>query len=172
MDDLAQRLARGETAAFAELYDACADRLHHYLVVRLGATESADDVLQETFLRLFRSRHRLGEVGNLQAYVFQIARNEANRYVGRSGRTPNEASADLFEEAYSSDAAAREAADMVAVALTQLNEEQREVVVLKHFSGLTFREIAEVIGVPTATAATRYRAALDRLRGWLARQST
>ena len=38
MDQRAERLARGEPAAFAELYDACADRVHHYLVVRLGVS--------------------------------------------------------------------------------------------------------------------------------------
>ncbi len=56
--------------------------------------------------------------------------------------------------------------------LARLSDEQREVVELKHFAGLTFREIGEVTGVPTQTTATRYRAALDRLRDWLARQPT
>ncbi len=59
MDQPAERLARGEPSAFAELYDACADRVHHYLVVRLGSTADADDVLQETFVCLARTRNRL-----------------------------------------------------------------------------------------------------------------
>jgi DNA-directed RNA polymerase specialized sigma24 family protein len=48
--------------------------------------------------------------------------------------------------------------------------EDREIVELKTFGGLTFREIAEVTGMPLATAATRYRRALDSLRPWLAKQ--
>ncbi len=172
MDELAQRLVRGESDAFAELYDACANRLHHYLAMRLGSLDGADDVLQETFLRLVRCRDRLGKVENLQAYLFQIARNEAIRYGSRAGRPEVAISADLFEEAESSDSTERETAEIISLALSQLSEEQREVAVLKHFSGLTFREIGEVTGVPTATAATRYRAALDRMRGWLARRST
>ena len=48
MDELAGRLARGEKAAFAELYDVCADRLYHYLAHRLGSRDAAGDVLQET----------------------------------------------------------------------------------------------------------------------------
>ncbi|APW62085.1 RNA polymerase sigma factor [Paludisphaera borealis] len=48
MDERAERLARGDQEAFAELYDACADRVHHFLVVRLGTRADADDVLQET----------------------------------------------------------------------------------------------------------------------------
>ena len=54
MDDLARRLAQGDRAAFAELYATCADRVHHYLVIRLGSRADADDVLQETFVRLAR----------------------------------------------------------------------------------------------------------------------
>src|SRR5262245_58474534 len=86
MDELAERLARGEAAAFAELYDACADRLHHYLTVRLGSRDEADDVLQETFVRLVRSRRRLRRVENLTAYLFAVARNEAARHGSRKTR--------------------------------------------------------------------------------------
>ena len=50
-DEWPARLARGDEDAFAELCDACADRLHHYLAVRLGCRESASDVLQSAFLR-------------------------------------------------------------------------------------------------------------------------
>jgi len=173
MDELATRLSRGEAAAFAELYDSCADRLHHYLAVWLGSRHEADDVLQETFLRLVRSAKRLETVSNLTAFVFTVARNEAARYASRQARQqPLFSGDDLFLTASSADVAAREAADTAAVALAQLGPEQREVIELKHFAGLTFREIGEVIGVPTQTAATRYRAALGRLRDWLARQPT
>ena len=52
MATLQARLAQGDQAAFAELYDAYAARIGHYLLVRLGSRDDADDVLQETFLRL------------------------------------------------------------------------------------------------------------------------
>ena len=85
MDRRAERLARGDTSAFAELYDACADRLHHYLLVRLGSRADADDVIQETFVRLARTRKKLGAVENLVAYVFATARNESIRLTERRG---------------------------------------------------------------------------------------
>ena len=174
METLDQRLARGDHAAFTELYDACADRCHHYLVVRLGSRDAADEVLQETFLRLVRNRRVLAGVANLAGYVFMVARNEAHRYAGRIARAGERqsrpSSEDLFLEAKSDEHRARELADLVSTALSGLNPEQREVVELKIYAGLTFREIADVIGVPLPTAATRYRAALERLRAWLARQ--
>src|SRR5437764_13014954 len=84
MHELAARLARGEEAAFAELYDASADRLHHYLVGRLGSRDAASDVLQTAFLRAVKSRRRFRGVENPVAYLFQIARNEAMRAVCRT----------------------------------------------------------------------------------------
>ena len=105
MENLSRRLAQGDPAAFAALYDACADRVHHYLVVRLGSREDADDVLQETFVRLARNRRRLAGVDNLMAYVFTVARNEAARLARRSrragcaGRENLPAAEDLFCEA-------------------------------------------------------------------------
>jgi hypothetical protein len=74
MATLQARLARGDQAAFAELYDAYADRVGHYLLVRLGPRADADDALQETLCRLARSRHKLARVADLDAYVLAVAR--------------------------------------------------------------------------------------------------
>jgi RNA polymerase sigma-70 factor (ECF subfamily) len=174
MDPLGERLARGEPEAFAELYAACADPCHHYLTVLLGSRHAADDVLQETFVRLARAARKLAGVENLRAYVFTVARREAARHAGRQAREAGQrvwpAAEDLFLEARYEEVAARESAEAVAAVLRRLSDEQREVVELKVYGGLTFREIAEVTGVPLPTAATRYRAALEQLKEWFARQ--
>ncbi|MCX7428586.1 MAG: sigma-70 family RNA polymerase sigma factor [Planctomycetia bacterium] len=168
MDDLANRLARGDREAFAELYDACADRVHHYLVVRLRCREDADEVLQETLVRLARAHKKLAEVDNLMAYVFKVARNEAARLAGRKARRQeNEArfaAETLFVDGDDRDSRHREIAEVVALGLSGLDANHREVVELKIYAGLTFAEIAEVTGLPQGTIATRYRTALERLR--------
>jgi RNA polymerase sigma-70 factor, ECF subfamily len=173
MDKLAQRLARGDTTAFTELYNACADRLHHYLTCRLGSRDEADDALQETFMRLVRGRRRLEGVRNLTAYVFTMTRNEAARHVVRKATETTGRRELVAEDLFAHDPGnlkARETAEIIAAALRRLSEEQREVIELKFFGGLTFREIAEVTGVPLQTAATRHRAALECMKEWLARQ--
>ena len=174
MHELSKRVARGDQAAFAELYDACADRVQRYLIVRLGSRHDADDVLQETFVRLARARRRLRKVENLVAYVFGVARNEAARWLRRKRRAGAEVSTSgteaLSREAVPDGIQAREAADLIAAGLDRLARQQREIVELKAFGGLTFREIGEVTGLPQGTVATRYRAAVGRLRGWLARE--
>jgi RNA polymerase sigma-70 factor (ECF subfamily) len=169
MDERARRLARGDPSAFAELYDDCADRLHRYLSARLGSRSDADDVLQETFVRLARTRSALAPVEDLVAYLFAMARNEAIRWMerrdregrareARSGRAPAEPTSD-------DPSLDVEAAEWVAATMARLGPELREVVELRIHGDLTFREIAEVTGLPQGTVATRYRTALEKLRG-------
>lgn len=167
MHDLAARLARGDEAAFAELYDACADRLHRYLAGRLGSHDAASDVLQNTFLRAVKSRRRFRGVDSPVAYLFQIARNEAARTTKR-GTTKSLPADDLF--APNNATGHSDDAEVVASALGRLTEPDREIVELKVFGGLTFREIADVTALPQGTVATRYRRALESLRGWLTKQ--
>jgi RNA polymerase sigma-70 factor, ECF subfamily len=166
--DLAARLARGEEAAFAELYDACADRLHRYLTGRLGSRDRASDVLQTAFLRAVKSRRRFRGVVNPVAYMFQIARNEAMRIARRRRANSRPIESDEFAAVDTSERSAD--AEVVAAALQRLGAEDREVIDLKIVGGLTFREIADVVGAPQGTVATRYRRALESLRPWLAKQ--
>jgi RNA polymerase sigma-70 factor, ECF subfamily len=173
MGTLQARLARGEPAAFAELYDACADRVGHYLMVRLGSWADAEDVLQETFLQLARSRERLAKVESLDAYVITVARNEAARLVTKRGqqqRTQETLGAEKLFRFDPGNGDAREDAETMAAALEQLKPDLREVVELKTFSGLTFQQISQATGLPQGTAATRYRSALAKMRAWFARQ--
>jgi RNA polymerase sigma-70 factor (ECF subfamily) len=174
MCELGKRLARGDQTAFAELYDACADRLHRYLVLRLRSREDASDVLQETFVRLARKRKRLRKVESPVAYAFAVARNEAARWTRRKGRRREylgaEAGEAVFREAVDDEVTATDTADLVAAALDRLPLEHREILELKTFCGLTFRQISQVTGLPQGTAATHYRKAIQKLRGWLAKE--
>jgi RNA polymerase sigma factor (sigma-70 family) len=169
MAELADRLAQGDPAAFAELYDACAGRLHHWLTRITPSQSDADDVVQETFVRLAQSRNKLAKVENLTAYVFTVARHEAARLRNRQS-AENQAAAARPQKPIEQHTAAYESSEMVAAALARLPSEQREIVELKAFGGLTLREIAEVTALPPGTVATRYRTALAHLRDWLTRK--
>ena len=173
MEPLQARLARGDPDAFASLYDACADRVGHYLLVRLGSRADADDALQETFCRLVHLREKLANVENLEAYVITVARNEASRFAaGRIRRQRNQrplTGEELFCYA-PTDTDARQTAEAVAAALQRLPPDLREIVELKTYAGLAFQQISQVTGLPQGTAATRYRSALARMKAWFARQ--
>src|SRR5262245_51970350 len=132
MHELAARLARGDEAAFAELYDSCANRLHYYVASRLGSRDAADDVVQTAFLRAVRSRRRFRDVTNPIAYMFQIARNESVRAAKRGQLDQRTLAADeLFAAADASESS--DDAEVVAVALGRLSVDDRELVDLKIF---------------------------------------
>jgi RNA polymerase sigma-70 factor (ECF subfamily) len=170
MATLAARLADGEDSAFAELYDACADRVHGYAWARLGSAEAASDIVQTAFLRAVKSRRRFRRVDNPAAYMFEIARNETARALKQRGRRKEIALA--RDESW--DGAAKppgdEDAEVLGAALARLAADDREIVELKVFGGLTFAEVADIVGRPAATVATRHRRALASLRGWVERQ--
>ena len=172
MKQLAVRLARGEEAAFVELYDACADRLLRYLSLRLGSRHLAEDVLQTAMLQVVRNRRRFANVDNPIAYLFQIARHEAARLVERRSRQvlPDASPTDPLRQLAHDTTSQREDTEVVAMALARLTADDRELIELKVYAGLTFREIAAVIGRPQASVATRYRRTFESMRPWLETQ--
>ena len=169
MKSLAARLACGEEAAFVELYDACADRLHHYLAVRMGSSDAAADVVQTAFLKAVKNCRQFRGVENPVAYMFQIARNEAARAAKKRRRLSELHVGELYATAEAIDVHADDA-EVVATAIGRLDASDRELVELKIFAGLTLREIADITGIPPGTVATRYRRSLESLRGWLEKQ--
>jgi RNA polymerase sigma-70 factor (ECF subfamily) len=157
MHDLAARLAHGEETAFAELYDACADRLLRFVASQLGSRDEAADVIQSAFLRAVKSRRRFRGVGNPIAYMFQIARNETMRLLKRRRPTIQSATAGEAKVTARDTNDQREDAEFVKVALARLSAEERELVELKVFGQLTFREIADITERSAATVATQLR---------------
>jgi RNA polymerase sigma-70 factor (ECF subfamily) len=171
MSEWGRRLAAGDDPAFAELYDACADRLFRYAAIRLGSDEAAGDVVQAALLRAVRSRKRFRGVDNPPGYLFQIARNEIARALAKQSRQRG-ASAELLEadDARANHASGWDDNEMVREALLRLEADDREIVELKVFGGLSFAEIGQTLARPAATIATRYRRALASLRPWIERQ--
>lgn len=114
-----------------------------------------------------KNRRRFRGVDNPVAYMFQIARNEATRAAGKRrivtrSLPANESFAVRKENA--------DDAEAIAAALARLDADDRELIELKVYAGLTFREIAMIVDRPPATVATRYRRVLESLRDWLAKQ--
>jgi RNA polymerase sigma-70 factor (ECF subfamily) len=134
----------------------------------LGCREAAGDVLQSAFLRAVKNRRRFRDVENPAAYLYQIARNEAARAMRRRNVRPL-ADPETFA-AVSGGSTLQEDAEIAFAALARLDTDVREIVELKIYGQLTFREIADVTQLPQGTVATRYRRALESLRSWLTKQ--
>jgi RNA polymerase sigma-70 factor (ECF subfamily) len=150
-----------------ELYDRYGEKMYHYLALRLGSPEDAEDVLQETFCRLARYEVRWAFVRHPRAYIFKVLRNEANRHLARRIKQRAGDQVDI-DEARGLASVIEEPADadagLIVRALGELPDEQREVIVLKVLQDFSFKEIAAVCGLSINTAASRYRYGIEKLR--------
>ncbi len=150
-----------------ELYDAYGDALYRYLTLKLGSAQDAEDILQETFVRLARYADRRRFIQDPKAFVFRCAHNEANRFWKKRLRRRGEETAFRPELAPLLFQGPDRASEIrLGEALAGLSAEQREAVVLKEWEGLTFRGIGSACGISTYTAASRYRYGLARLRAF------
>jgi RNA polymerase sigma factor (sigma-70 family) len=166
---LAESLAAGDSEAFAALYDRLATRLLAAARTLTGLHADAEDIVHDLFVDLARGRHRLAAVVDLEAYVFTMLRHAVGRRRQRAA-TGRRALVAVAEDGriQRSSAAATLPDDELEAAVAGLPPAQREVVALKIDAGLTFAEIARVMGTSQNTAASRYRYALAALRRSLA----
>ena len=150
-----------------EIIDRIGDKLFNYLTIKLSSPLDAEDVLQEVFCRLVRYRVRFRFIQNPSAYVFRVARNEAIRFLkNRKTNVERYHSAEELAEVIQDNLIGleNETLNQTAKALALIPEEQREIIVLKYFEELTFKEIASVCGISINTTTSRLRYGMKKLR--------
>ena len=168
--DLLRAVGRGDEAALAACYDRYRLILFGLILRILNDRAEAEDVLQETFLQVWRRANDFDESrGRAFTWLVTIARSRALdrlRSHGSRARIAAEAAAenrdsvgDATEETLRS-----EEAVVVHRALVELPEEQRRALLLAYFEGLTQTEIATRLGIPLGTVKTRVRSGMIRLR--------
>ena len=192
---LVASLTRGDTAALAELYDRHGDAIYRAAFRRLGDRQSAEEVLQDTYLALWnRAELYDPSAGSLLAWLSTIARNRAIDRLRALGRRPAAmplsavaAGEDGDDRSLDRAIAAgelvgagtptmdpeqvvdeRELRDEVRSALSGIPADERQVLELAYYEELTQTEIAARLGWPLGTVKTRTRRALLRLRASLA----
>jgi RNA polymerase sigma-70 factor (ECF subfamily) len=153
------------------LYDEHAQPLFAFLLNFTRDGQDTRDVLQEIFVKLAREPKLLDDVREERAFLIRLAHNAAIDLIRRRGvreRTKeNFATETISIFAPANDPDEKVFREELAIALGELPEEQRTVAHLKLWEGLTFEEIAAALDIPPNTAASRYRYALDKLRGRL-----
>jgi len=150
-----------------EALDSIGDKLYHYLTIKLGSLQDAEDVLQEVFYRILKYKLRFRLIRNPSAYLFRMARNEAAHYLKKRKRDqkiryPEEGFTKVIKE--SLEGPDHRVLDKASEALAEIPDEQREVIVLKFFEQLTFKEIARICGVSMGTITSRYRYGMEKMR--------
>lgn len=162
---LFEDLAAGRVSALDGIYDVCADEVYGLALWRTGTASDAADVVQEVFVRLAERGSRLGRIRNPRAYVRRMAYRasiDVHRKRRRRREEPIESCALLETPDRSPDS--RLDAAHVSRLLARLPAVQRQTIYLRHFSCCSFAEIGRATGVPTFTAASRYRLGMRRLK--------
>jgi len=179
-EDLVIAFQSGDIPAFDQLVRRWDRKIQGVIYRLVGNHDEARDLSQEAFLKAYRALGTFKQEARFSSWLYQIAIN-ATRDRLRRRRRRTDLSLDDVEE--KGEASLRDsgpsALDLiesndlsraVAAAMAALSEEQREVVILKEYEGLTFPEIAETLDVPLSTVKTRLYRGLGQLRVRLERQ--
>jgi RNA polymerase sigma factor (sigma-70 family) len=174
--DLIDRVSGGDHAAFSELYRRYSSSAFGLANRILGDQTMAEEVLQEVFLSVWRRAGAFDPArGSVRSWLFAqihhrsvdvVRREEAERRRSRATVEPEATEEDVEDVIEESWLSARR--EHVKTALTTLPEEQRRVIELAYYSGLTQTQVADAMGVPLGTVKSRTLAAMRRLRNTLA----
>ena len=178
-EELVEACLAGEDSAFDVLLGRWEKRIRGAIYRLVGSDEEARDLCQEAFLKAYKSLRSFKQEARFSSWLYQIALNLCrDRIRRRRGKTM--VSLDELEEGGAAMPVAgptaldllqeRDTSRLVAQAIEALPGEQREVIILKEYQGLTFLEIAQVLDVPISTVKTRLYRGLDQLRSRLERE--
>lgn len=163
-----------DAQAFAELMKRWQGPIHGLCTRMIGDQHRGEDLAQEVFARLFARRKNYQATGKFSTFLWRVALNICYDELRRNKRRrefslddPDDGGATLEFEADGASPDQRmvedERAEAVRRALVELAEPYRAVVVLRHYEGLKFREIADVLDIPEGTVKSRMSEALDQL---------
>ena len=140
------------------------DKLFRFAFMRVGNREDAEDIVQDVFLKLYVSGENLRHIRSLEYYLLRSISNCCQDYHRKKTiiMVPIDEATQFSEE--SEDRQICEEYQRINKLLSTLSDEQAEIVRLKCYDGLKFREIAKILEIPEATAKSRYRYAIAHLQ--------
>jgi RNA polymerase sigma-70 factor (ECF subfamily) len=174
-EDLMDLVDAGETRAFEVVFDRHASAAYSLAYRMCGRRALAEDIVQEAFLSLWRSGTSYDRArGSVRSWVLSAVHNRAIDQLRRAGA---KAGRDVHDDGIAERLPAREATDAeverrdeagrVRGALDELPPDQRQVIELAYFGGLTHSQIAEMLDLPPGTVKGRMRLGLTKMRSAL-----
>ncbi len=160
------RYQGGSLEAFQEIYAQLAPAVRRYLSHLAGASEIADDLLQETFLQMHRSRAAYNPKYAVRPWAFGLARNVflMNRRAARQWAKVHESREDLPEFPVLPEADRLGSQEEIRRCVANLGPDQAEALLLHHEWGFSFEEIAGMLGISAAAARARASRGMTDLR--------
>ena len=167
--ELVTSLRNKDNQAFGYLYDHYSGALYGIIRQILGEAELSNDVLQESFIRIWRGMDSYDEnKGRLFTWMLNIARNAAIDKVRSKGFQQSLKQQSLGDQEYRHPVVTTEMDDFgLKKILSQLKDEQGLLIDLSYYQGYTHEQIAKALDIPLGTVKTRIRSALTQLRSLL-----
>ena len=167
-------IVSGQSSQFEILVGNYQQRIYATLLGMLGSPQDAEDVTQEIFITAFRKLDQFERRSSFYTWLYRIAFNAAidlqrrkkrakNQFVG-SNNVDLTQTADLHAESAVSVVIAKETVTQVQLALSRLDEERRNIIVLRDLQGVDYAEIASMLDIPIGTVRSRLHRARIELR--------
>ncbi len=173
--DLLLDLVNGDMDAFDVIVDRYKNRLINFVYRFVKDYDVAEDIVQETFLRVFRKRRDYKAIANFSTWIFTIAGNLAKselrrrkrwRFLSIDATDDEEKTFDIQDPGMRPDhiAAVRMLNENVQNSIDMLQSKYKEALILRDIEGMSYQQIAEVIGVPVGTVKSRVNRARLKLQ--------
>lgn len=167
-DNLILKVAQGDMSALEQLYNGLARQVYAFAMTIVKSPATAEDIMQDTFMRVYRSAKAFHPGGSGCGWVLRIARNLAFDALAKGAEYPQELSESEADCRSTEESAVQSAA--LESAMDVLTPEERQVVTLHAVSGLRLNEIAAVLDKPLGTIKWYHSRALKKLRRELNRE--
>ncbi len=169
--------AKRDAEAFAKIYDRHVGPIYRFVVFKLPKKEDAQDVTAEAFTRLWQLIQQQKEITNIRAFLYQVARNLVADFYRKSEQSPVLESLDVTLDAENTSTSlhtdqgrsmaqieARSEVALVLQQLERLKEDYRDVLALRLIDGLSFTEIATILGKETGHVRVIYHRGLKAIK--------
>ena len=172
---LISRFQSGDENAYVELVNRYKDKLTNFVFYFLKDEEHSEDIVQETFIRLYEKKHYYKEIAKFSTWIYTIARNLANTELRKKSRTKIMYLSQMsnYKKDYdlkSSDPELNKNIEdeflmkEIHAAIDKLPENYKSVIILRDIQGLDYEQISNIIGVPLGTVKSRINRARLQLQ--------
>ncbi len=162
IEELINCIAQGSTASMGDLYDLIKTDVFAYALSKIGNKQDADDILQDTFVQIYKNARQYQPKGKPMAWIITIELNLIRRYYQLKSRTSSLENYDIAMQNNNIEEKAINNSFLVDI-LKTLNDEEREIISLHVVSGMRHREIASLLEKPLSTVLSKYNRAIKKL---------
>ncbi|MCH2234365.1 MAG: sigma-70 family RNA polymerase sigma factor [Crocinitomicaceae bacterium] len=166
--ELIELYKEDKNAGFKAILDTYQERVYWQIRRMLKTHEATEDVMQNTFIKVWNALPKFREESNLYTWIYRIAFNESTNYLNKENKMPSvEYDPPLFESknaVFGNDYTGEEIESLLYKALNLLPEKQKIVFELKYFDELKFKEISKITGTSEGGLKASYHLAVKKIK--------